>query len=157
MLVADGGGFSTLATSVGAKAFTAEVDNLKTFRSRVDQMLQDLEGSPASQRQIAEQRLNAGHLGSGFGEAEDLLATYNAVHANLEQLSTTLSQQIEAMSITMDVSTKGYQSVEESRVEELWKIRDRTEATYKPPATTAASEGARSVATPSTGTKQGKI
>ncbi|MFJ6212626.1 hypothetical protein ACIQGZ_04730 [Streptomyces sp. NPDC092296] len=144
MMAAEGGGYGVLAASVGGQAFSAEVDNLKTFKAKVDRMLQDLEGSPASHKQIAEQRLGSGHLGSGFGEAADLLAAYNTVHSNLETLSQTLSQQIEAMSITVDVSTQGYQNVEESRLAELWKIRDQTEAAQQPPQA------------PSTGTKQAK-
>lgn len=162
MQIADGGGGSTAASvgaavaaaampmaglvaAVGAGAVRVEVDNLKTFKAKVDAMLQDLEGSPASQQQISEQRLTHGHLGDGFGEASDLLTAYNTVHSNLEKLSQTLAQQIEAMSITIDVSSKGYQNVEESRVAELWKIRDQTEAAQQPPQA------------PSTGTKQGKI
>ena len=153
-MAGDGGGYSALAASVGGQAFSAEVDNLKTFKTRVDQMLDDLEGSPASQKQIAEQKLGADHLGTGFGEASDLLAAYHTVHANLETLSKTLSQQIEAMSITLDVSTKGYRSVEESRLDELWKIRDETEA-----ANQRATPGAHGPAAPAslTGPRQGRV
>ncbi|MCD0483940.1 hypothetical protein LO771_16445 [Streptacidiphilus sp. ASG 303] len=151
MLIADGGGgMPGLAAAVGRQAFTAEVENLKTFKSKVDQMLQDLEGSAASQKQISDQRLASGHLGTGFGEAEDLFSAYAKVHDNLETLSKTLSQQIEAMSITVDVSTKGYQNVEESRLAELWKIRDQAEAAQKPPAAGGAPAPAASQ-----GTKQG--
>ncbi|WP_157876081.1 hypothetical protein [Peterkaempfera griseoplana] len=128
-----GGSMAALVASVGAGAVRVEVENLKDFKSKVDRMLQDLEGSSASHSQISEQRLSHGHLGAGFGEATDLLAAYNNVHTNLETLSQTLAQQIEAMSITIDVSTKGYQNVEETRVAELWKIRDRTEAAQQPP------------------------
>ncbi|AXI79142.1 hypothetical protein [Peterkaempfera bronchialis] len=131
MMMADGGGYRALAASVGSKAFSTEVEHLQTFKDRVDQMLADLDDSAASPKRIADQQLTAGHLGSDFGEASDLMTAYTTVHTNLEQLSKTLADQIEAMSITVDASRRGYQNVDEDQLRMLWKIRDRTDASYK--------------------------
>jgi hypothetical protein len=127
----DGGGYGGLAAAVGGQAFSAEVETLKTFKNQVDDLLAELDDSPAAPQQIADQRLAGSHLGAGFGEASDLMRAYTTVHANLEQLSTTLANQIEAMSITIDANNRGYQNVDEDQVRALWKIRDQTDAAYQ--------------------------
>ncbi|MEZ0091280.1 hypothetical protein [Streptacidiphilus sp. EB129] len=110
-----------------------EVDTLTAFRDRVDGLLSSLDAGPASTKQISGQQLESAHLGSGFGEITDLVGTYQQVHQQLQSLSQTLSDQINAMSITIKVSEVGYQNVEADQVSTLWDIQGRTQANALPP------------------------
>jgi len=114
-----------------------ELDTLKTFRDRVDTLLESLDGSAASPTQISHQTLEAQHLGSvvanGFTEVNDLTAMYKSVQGQLQDLSKTLSDQINAMSITIQVSQVGYQNVEADQVDALWAIQTRTQKQVAPP------------------------
>ena len=42
-----------------------------------------------------------------------------------------LADQIEAMSITVDASNRGYRNVDEDQLVALWQIRDQTDAAYQ--------------------------
>lgn len=97
-----------LAGQVGGAAVKVEVENLKTFKSKVDQILSELDSSPASHGEVSQQQLAHGQLGQNFGQAGDLMTAYTTVHANLEQLSQTLSLQIQAMSASIDMAARGY-------------------------------------------------
>ena len=125
--MADGGGSVATPSEV-----SVEIETLTTFRNRVDGMLASLDASPAAAQQIGAQQLTSADLGTGFAEAEDLLGRYQQVHQQLQTLSTTLSNQINAMSITLEVSQLGYQNVEASQVSTLWTIQAQTAAAMPP-------------------------
>jgi hypothetical protein len=111
-----------LTGQVGAQAVKVEVENLQTFKNKVDALLADLDGSPASHGQVSQQQLQSWQLGQNFGQAGDLLSAYNTVHANLEQLSKTLSLQIEAMSASIDMAAKGYDNADEEQRQKFQSI-----------------------------------
>ncbi|WP_280689554.1 hypothetical protein [Kitasatospora sp. GAS204B] len=119
-----------LVAQVGTAQVTAELHTLQGFKSQVDQMLTQLDSSNASSGQIAQQTLEQTHLGSGFPQSGDLLGAYNVVHSNLQTLSQTLSDQIEAMSIAIDINNRGYQNVDDSQRALLWNIRNQTDSQY---------------------------
>lgn len=121
-----------------AAKLQVELETLKAFKNRVDALLDDLTGSPAAPKEIGRDRLTAAHLGTGFGEAESLTSAYQYVHDQLDVLSQTLSDQIEAMSISIDGAHRGYENVEAEQCDRLWTIRQRTESHYKHPGGTGA-------------------
>lgn len=128
----------TLASQVGARAVKVEVENLQTFKNKVDQILGDLDGSPASHGEVSQQQLMSGQLGQDFGQAGDLMSAYTTVHANLEQLSRTLSLQIEAMSASIDMVARGYDNADEEQRQKFHSILDQAGAQSQlPPAGTA--------------------
>lgn len=133
MLIAgDGGGSAPIVmTAADTKKLKVETETLKQFRTKVDALLKELETSPASPRNISDQQLVAQHLGNGFAEANDLHAAYTTVHSKLQELSQTLSNQIEAMILTIEITQRGYQNVESDQVAALWKIRDQTDSAYQ--------------------------
>ncbi|MFJ6699309.1 hypothetical protein ACIQM4_24950 [Streptomyces sp. NPDC091272] len=98
---------SDLSKGVGA---------LRRFQSRVNVLLNDLEGGDAGRTKIAAQRVSRASLSGGnaaFAEADGLYAQYNRVHQQLTSLSKTLGYQIEALSIGVHASEVGYDNVEE--------------------------------------------
>ncbi|MBF9073934.1 hypothetical protein [Streptacidiphilus fuscans] len=115
---------------------SAELETLGNFRSRVDQVLQDLEAGKGSAKSISAQILSAGHLGTGFGEADALNARYQETYNKLVQLSQTLSNMIDAIVISVQCAQEGYQNVEATQIALLWKIHDQAAAAAQPPAVT---------------------
>ncbi|MFJ5234555.1 hypothetical protein ACIQBJ_32215 [Kitasatospora sp. NPDC088391] len=137
---------AALVGAVGAGAVKVEVENLQTFKARVDDILRDLDGSAASQGKISQQQLTAGQLGQNFGQAGDLMSAYSTVHANLEQLSRTLSLQIEAMSASIDMAARGYQNADAEQQQKFHSILNQAGAQSQlPPA--GGQPGAQQVGT----------
>ncbi|MFC8717824.1 hypothetical protein [Kitasatospora sp. NPDC057198] len=111
-----------LASQVGASAVKVEIESLQTFKSRVDGILATLNGSAAGQGTISQQQLAPGQLGRNFGQAGDLMTAYATVHGNLEQLSRTLSLQIEAMSASIDMAARGYDNADAEQQQRFHSI-----------------------------------
>jgi hypothetical protein len=88
---------------------------LKTFKKRVDGILDKLDGSPGSAKHIARQEISHSSLkGAGeFFEADFFYARYTDVHENLKRLSRTLGLQIEAMGIAVYAADIGYDNLED--------------------------------------------
>lgn len=124
-----GGGSSPTSAQMAV-----EVETLKGFRDRVDSLLAGLDAGQGSVKSISAQVMGDGHLGSGFAEADGLAARYRETHVKLQQLSQTLSETIDAMSISIDCAQYGYQNVESTQIAELWKIHDAAAAAATPPA-----------------------
>ncbi|MFD7644147.1 hypothetical protein ACFV4P_26270 [Kitasatospora sp. NPDC059795] len=137
---------------VGGSAVQVEVENLQTFKNKVDQILRELDGSPASHGEVSQQQLTAGQLGQDFGQAGDLMTAYNTVHGNLEQLSQTLAAQIAAMSASIGKAAGTYSSADaeqEARFSSMSGARSQL-----PAADPRAAYPVRPQA-PATGTQQG--
>ncbi|GAA1265815.1 hypothetical protein GCM10009665_63680 [Kitasatospora nipponensis] len=116
---------------LSAQNVSVEMDTLTGFKKQVDQILTDLYGSPADSSTLANQTLEPSHVGVGFAESGELIDGYNVVHTNLVTLSQTLSDQIEAMGIALNVSINGYQNVDESQRQSLWRIHNQTDAQFQ--------------------------
>ncbi|MEV7178581.1 hypothetical protein [Kitasatospora sp. NPDC093679] len=156
-----------LAGQVGAQAVKVEVENLQTFKNKVDTILKDLDGSPASHGEVSQQQLQSWQLGQNFGQAGSLMSAYATVHANLEQLSKTLSLQIEAMSASIDMAARGYANADEEQRQKFQTILNQadqqTQVSSAAGYRTAAGGGTQAqpasypqqAARPSTGTQQG--
>ncbi|TQF03714.1 hypothetical protein E6W39_17595 [Kitasatospora acidiphila] len=117
------------ASGVSAADLKVEVETLSEFKKKVDAMLQSLDDSDASTPKISQQSLDQDHVGA-FPDATNLLGAYDVVHQNLQTLSTTLSDQIQAMSIALNINMNGYQNVEDSQRQALWKIYNQTDEQY---------------------------
>lgn len=128
----------------GGVNLTAELHTLETFRNRVDDLLATLTTSPASPKSISGQTFDMTKLGQttfprglmGFDEVIDLSSTYSVVQEQLQTLSKTLSDQINAMSITIQGAAVGYDNVEASQVDTLLTIQGQTTAAVPPPGQT---------------------
>ncbi|MFF4343437.1 hypothetical protein ACFY00_26335 [Kitasatospora sp. NPDC001540] len=151
-----------LASQVGAGAVKVEIESLQTFKSRVDGILSTLNSSPAAQGTISQQQLTPGQLGQNFGQAGDLMSAYSTVHANLEQLSRTLSLQIEAMSASIDMAARGYDNADAEQQQQFHSILNQAGAqANRPPAGGYGASGgygaggAQAPQAPLTGTQQG--
>ncbi|MGW4380269.1 hypothetical protein [Kitasatospora sp. NPDC004531] len=140
-----------LISQVGGGAVQVEVENLQTFKNKVDQILRELDGSPASHGQLSQQQLASGQLGQNFGQAGDLMTAYNNVHSNLEQLSQHLAAQIAAMSSSIGRAAGTYSTADAEQ-----EARFSAMANTGSPAPAADPRAAYSAPqAPATGTRQG--
>ncbi|MEV7121372.1 hypothetical protein [Kitasatospora griseola] len=144
-----------LANQVGGGAVKVEVENLQTFKNKVDQILRELDGSAASHGEVSQQTLATGQLGQNFGQADDLMTAYHTVHANLERLSQTLAAQIAAMSASIGQVAGNYGNTDAEQHGQF-RALDRTGTGSALPGGGAADpRTAYRAPAPATGTQQG--
>lgn len=125
---------STATTTGPPATVSVEIDTLTAFRDRVNTLLTSLGTGPAGPGSIGRQALTEGQLGNAFAEVKLLMDRYGVVHDQLKALSQALTDQINAMEITLQVSQVGYQNVEAEQISRLWSIQNQTTASQPPPA-----------------------
>jgi hypothetical protein len=123
VIPADGGGVSTAAAAdlkVGAGV-------LKTFKQRVDKILQDFEGSDGSSSKVGHHTFTQDAVTSAasFYEAVSLHKEYETIHGRITELSKMLSLQIEAMGIASHGAEVGFDNLEEEQRRRFWAIQTK--------------------------------
>lgn len=116
-----GGGTGDLRRGVGA---------LEKFKSRVDALLADFEGSAASKTKVADQKVSRASLSgpnARFAEADGLYTQYNRVHSSLVSLSKSLGDQIEYLSLGVHAAAVGFDNVEDDIRRRFYEIQTRME------------------------------
>ncbi|MFE7383078.1 hypothetical protein ACFU9F_22240 [Streptomyces zhihengii] len=91
------------------------VGELKKFRAAVDQVLSSLESGDGGKTKVAAEQVTRGSFGTGlpFAEADGFHKEYNRVHKALVDLSKSLSDQIEVLSIGVHGADVGYDNVDD--------------------------------------------
>ncbi|WP_367123981.1 hypothetical protein [Streptomyces phytohabitans] len=115
---------------VPTKDLQVEAKDLQSFKKRVDDILTELEKSPASRGRIADQEVPRSSFGGQFAEADALYGQYNRVHTLLTTLSQTLSDQIEAMGIAVMGAKNGFDGLEDDVRRRFWQIQSRAADRY---------------------------
>ncbi|MEU4898636.1 hypothetical protein AB0B12_40135 [Streptomyces sp. NPDC044780] len=116
----------------GDSDLKVEAETLASFKSRIDKILIDLEESPAAKGKISDQTVAHAAFGAGFTAAGDLAGAYEKLHARLEQFSKTLGDQLEALGIAVQISDRGYESIDAEQAARLRAIQQRTAEYYGP-------------------------
>jgi hypothetical protein len=103
------------------------LEALKSFKSRVDDLLDTFERSPGAPKKVAMHTISpASFCGKGeFAEAADLHSQYHTVHERIRSLSQTLMLQIEAMQIAVHGADIGYDKLEDDLRRRFHEIRTR--------------------------------
>lgn len=117
-----GGGTGDLRRGVGA---------LETFKKRVDALLTDFEGSAGSKTKVADQKVSRASLSgpnARFAEADGLYTQYNRVHSSLVELSRSLGDQIEYLSLGVHAAAVGFDNVEDDIRRRFYEIQTRMDA-----------------------------
>lgn len=91
------------------------VHALTTFRNKVNNVLATLESSDGGKTKVAAEQVTRGSFGVGlpFAEADGFHKEYDRVHKALVDLSKSLSDQIEVLSIGVHGANVGYGNVDE--------------------------------------------
>lgn len=111
----------------GGKDLAYEAESLASFKGRIDKILDELEGSPASPKQIGAQDITPDAYGTGFSAAADLSSLYDKVHTRLQDLSRLFGDQLEALGIATQIVDKGYQSLEADQAQRFQTVQERVE------------------------------
>ncbi|MEV6582485.1 hypothetical protein AB0M92_30470 [Streptomyces sp. NPDC051582] len=115
-----------------AAALQVEYDTLTDYQTMVKDLLDDLTGSHADHKKLADDTLPAGKLGTGFPEADALFKSYGTVITELQKLSKGLAGQIEALGIAILSAGKGYGGVDEETKRRMMALAKTAEAQYDP-------------------------
>ncbi|MPY40500.1 hypothetical protein FNH04_11460 [Streptomyces phyllanthi] len=110
------------------------LEALKTFKKRVDGVLANLEGSPASSTKVGEHQLSRASFsgqGTDFAEASGLFAQYNRVHDRLTSLSKSLGLHIESLGIAVHGADIGFDNLEEEQRRRFWEIQTQIDREYR--------------------------
>ncbi|MDX3540178.1 hypothetical protein PV721_38935 [Streptomyces sp. MB09-01] len=107
------GALAGAAYGAATAALRVEFDSLSEYKRMVDTLLDDLTGSDADHKKLADGKLPAAKLGKGFPEVDALFKSYDTVITELQKLSKGLAGQIEALGIAVLTAGKGYGGVDE--------------------------------------------
>ncbi|MEU5031507.1 hypothetical protein [Streptomyces milbemycinicus] len=122
------------------KGMAKEAETLKKFKGRIDEVLSELEKSPASKKKIDAQTLSRGVFGGDLTSAEQLYELYNSVHEKLKTWSKTFGDQIEAMGLAALIAEKGYDELDAEQRRRMQEIQAEAQKYYRDP-TTGKSAG----------------
>lgn len=144
-----------VASPAALGALQIEYESLTDYKKRVDGLLAKLDGSPASDKKLADGTLPENSLGEGFAEAKRLFTAYTNVHTQLLALSKGLADQIEGLSIAIQTSGRGFEGVDEDTKRRMLAISKQADANYvperdplaPPPPHSSASHGGSSAGT----------
>ncbi|MFF9349943.1 hypothetical protein [Streptomyces sp. NPDC014734] len=124
-------------TAIGAVAQTAvgdlvtELESFTKFRTRIDEILEDLKKSPANSKTVGEVAISKGQFGNeAWKEATSLYGSYKKVVTELETLSQLLSDSIEGMSIAVLAAHKGYENLDLDIRQRMLAIKGATQEHY---------------------------
>jgi hypothetical protein len=98
------------------QAMLVEAETLAEFRKNANVILTKLLGSEASPTQLADEKMVREQLGGGssaFIEAQELFGAYQTVVGQLKQLSSMLTDSIEGLSIAIQASQSGYETMDD--------------------------------------------
>ncbi|MFJ3518977.1 hypothetical protein [Streptomyces sp. NPDC090131] len=118
------------AYSAATAAMRVEFDSLSEYKRMVDTLLDDLTGSDADHKKLAEGKLPVGKLGKGFPEVDALFKSYDTVITELQKLSKGLAGQIEALGIAVLTAGKGYDGVDEETRRRMVSIAQEAKKEY---------------------------
>ncbi|MER5871353.1 hypothetical protein [Streptomyces sp. NPDC002044] len=118
------------AVRAQAAALAVQQDSLKEYKGMVDALLEELGGSEADHKRLANGTLTQAALGHGFAEATAIYASYNTVTTELEKLSKGLAGQIEALGIAVLSAGKGYAGVDLDTQRRMAAIAKEAERDY---------------------------
>ncbi|WP_208881553.1 hypothetical protein [Streptomyces armeniacus] len=117
---------------VPTKDLKVQAGDLQTFKTRVDNIITELETSAAGKGKMSEQVIPRTSFGAGgLNEADSLSTQYNRVHTLLTTLSQTLRDQIEAMGIAVQGAKNGFDSLEDDVKRRFWEIQTRAHERYE--------------------------
>ncbi|WP_327306488.1 hypothetical protein OG730_25925 [Streptomyces sp. NBC_01298] len=144
-----------VASPAALGALQVEYESLTDYKKRVDGLLEKLDGSPASDKKLADGTLPENSLGEGFAEAKRLFTAYSTVHTQLLALSKGLADQIEGLGIAIQTAGRGFGNVDEDTKRRMLAISEQAKANYvperdplaPPPPHSSASQGATPGAT----------
>lgn len=140
--------------AVAAQKIVAEFETMGQFKTKVDELLVELEESEASPDKVSGDRLLQSHLGTlALKESAYLYGAYTIVHDELERLSKMLAMQMEGLSIAVQASRSGYESIDEDIRQRMRRLGQESRA-YQQEQDQARSDAGQGGGSTSSGAKK---
>ncbi|MER7795281.1 hypothetical protein [Streptomyces sp. NPDC097640] len=117
------------------KRMAKEAETLKKFKGRIDEVLSELEKSPAAKTTIDAQTLSRGVYGGDLDSAQKLYELYNTAHESIKAWSKTFGDQIEAMGIAALIAENGYDEIDAEQRRRMQEIQAEAQKYYRDPST----------------------
>ncbi|MCF3104582.1 hypothetical protein IPZ58_23750 [Streptomyces roseoverticillatus] len=111
-------------------ALELELESLKKFQGRVNDLLKTLDESDGAPKEVADTRLAQDHLGQGFQAAKSIYDVYHDVQSDLAMLSKLISDQVTAMGSAVLDAHNGYANTDAAERDRLWAIHKRMQHEY---------------------------
>ncbi|MFF4420133.1 hypothetical protein ACFY04_04980 [Streptomyces sp. NPDC001549] len=124
------GAIAATAAGAAAAALRVEFDSMNEYKRMVDSLLDDLTGSDADHKKLADDKLPASKLGKGFTEVDALFKSYDTVVTELQKLSKGLAGTIEALGIAVLSAGNNYAGVDEETKQRMAAIAREAKAQY---------------------------
>ncbi|PNE35597.1 hypothetical protein AF335_04635 [Streptomyces eurocidicus] len=123
---------ATPAGGPGGKksALELELDSLKKFQGRVNDLLTTLDESDGAPTKVAETKLTQAHLGQGFQAAKSIYDVYHDVQSDLATLAKLINDQVAAMGSAVLDAHGGYADTDAAERDRLWAIHKRMQHEY---------------------------
>ncbi|GGS33697.1 hypothetical protein Snoj_61230 [Streptomyces nojiriensis] len=124
------GALAGAAYGAANAALRVEFDSLSEYKRMVDGLLDELTGSDADHKKLADGKLPASKLGKGFTEVDALFKSYDTVVTQLQNLSKGLAGTIEALGIAVLSAGNNYAGVDEETKRRMAAIAKEAKAAY---------------------------
>ncbi|WP_234319235.1 hypothetical protein [Streptomyces sp. NRRL S-237] len=119
-----------VAYNAATAALRIEFDSMTEYKKMVDGLLDDLTGSDADHKKLADDKLPSSKLGKGFAEVDALFKSYDTVVTELQKLSKGLAGTIEALGIAVLSAGNNYASADEETKRRMAAIARDAKAHY---------------------------
>lgn len=127
-------------------------ESLAALRKQVDAVARELRDSSASEAKVREQIVSRdAYGGAGLAPADDLSKAYDKARVELERYVRIFGEQLEALSLVVDMSEKGFANAEAEQVARFHQLQQNAQRYYqaqepRPDARDTRAEGTGQVA-----------
>ncbi|MCK1797192.1 hypothetical protein MTQ01_14415 [Streptomyces sp. XM4193] len=125
-------GSGELPTADGDLVLDSET--LTRLRKQVDLVANELRDSSASEAKVRQQIVaRDAYGGANLAHADDLSKAYDKARVELERYVRIFSEQIEALSLVVEMSKKGFDNAEEEQIARFHKLQENAREHYRTP------------------------
>ncbi|MEU6626335.1 hypothetical protein ABZ926_36995 [Streptomyces litmocidini] len=118
-----------MASGMRTQAVKYSADSMQKFKQRVDALIEELNGSPASAGKLKSDPVSRAQFGGGgasWAEAQDAYAAYNETLHRLVELSGLLKDCLEGLGIAVVASKNGMEAMDDDIKRKMIQIHQRT-------------------------------
>lgn len=118
----------------GSGDLVVSEESLAALRKRVGEVLRELQGSSAADSNVRQQVIGRdAYSGPGLSVADELSKQYDRSRTELERFTRIFGEQIEALSLVIQMSEKGFANVEAEQRARFHQLQENANRYYKAP------------------------
>lgn len=148
-----GGMSGTGELPAGDGDLVINADSLAALRKQVDAVARELRDSSASEAKVREQVVNRdAYGGTALAQADDLSKAYDQARVELERYVRIFGEQIEALSLVVEMSQKGFDNAEAEQIARFHQLQQNAQRHYQAQEPRPDSRDTQAQGTGTTGT-----